>query len=129
VQDWRLDQLERESAMFALRWLGAVSIALACAYAPLAVAQAQQQRLLREQALPADVRTFIERRDACDHFRGEAASDPARAREIARELDYYCTGTDAELARLKRIHARDRSVRRALADYDIRIEQPKAPAR
>jgi hypothetical protein len=101
-----------------VRDIGASILALACALqAPAAAAQPRDAR-----ALPAEVRAFITRRDSCDHFRGEEAHDAARAAEIARQLRASCTGTDAALARLKRIHARDRAVQRALARYEARVE-------
>jgi hypothetical protein len=110
-----------ERTMFALPRLGAVSLMFACACAPFHAAQARQPPV-REQSLPADVRAFIERRDACDHFRGEVLSDPSQAREVRRELDYYCTGIDAELARLKRVHARHHDMRKVLDAYDPHVE-------
>lgn len=72
--------------------------------------------------LPADVRAFIARRDGCDHFRGEDSDDAARAAEIDSKLTQLCTGSDAELARLKRTHARNGRVVRVLARYDAKIE-------
>ncbi len=72
--------------------------------------------------LPADVAAFMARRDRCDHFRGEDAPDAARAAEIAAQLAATCTGTDRALARLKRVHAGDPAVLRALATYDPQVE-------
>lgn len=72
--------------------------------------------------LPADVRAFMERRDGCDHFRGEEPYDPAREAEIAAKATKLCTGTDAELARLKRIYAHNPAVKHALAGYESSIE-------
>lgn len=76
----------------------------------------------RAPGLPADVARFIERRDQCDHLRGEDGYDAARAAELERKLRAMCKGTDAELARLKRTHARDVRARAALAGYDPAIE-------
>ena len=73
-------------------------------------------------ALPADVRSYIARRDACDHFRGEGAPEGNRQDEIEAQMRKLCTGTDAELARLKRAHAHKPAVQRALARFDPRIE-------
>lgn len=96
----------------------AALLALACVLcAPEAAAQSAGA-----DPLPGEISAFIARRQSCDHFRGEEPYDPARAAEIALGIREFCTGTDAELARLKRIHARNPAVRRALADYDIRIE-------
>lgn len=93
-------------------------LALACALHASAV----EAQLSDADPLPGDVRAFVARRQNCDHFRGEEPYDRARATEIALRLREFCTGTDAELARLKRIHARDRAVQRALANYEIGIE-------
>ena len=72
--------------------------------------------------MPADVRAFVAKRTQCDHFRGEEPYDAARAADLDRRMRATCTGTDATLARLKRIHHRDRSALRALAGFDARIE-------
>jgi hypothetical protein len=72
--------------------------------------------------MPADVRAFVAKRTQCDHFRGEEPYDAARAAELDRRMRATCAGTDAALARLKRIHYRDRSALRALAGFDARIE-------
>lgn len=69
-------------------------------------------------ALPKDVQAFVVRRDLCDHLRGEDASSG----EAVAALERACRGTDAELARLRRQHARNAAVIRALADYDPEVE-------
>lgn len=74
------------------------------------------------RALPREVQTFILRRDGCDHFRGEDPYDAERMAQISRQLTRLCTGTDAELARLKRRYANHPAVQKALADYDLRAE-------
>ena len=51
--------------------------------------------------LPADVAKFKERRDICDHFRGEEPYDAERRKFLEENLNKYCTGTDKELASLK----------------------------
>ncbi|MET3925893.1 hypothetical protein [Devosia sp. 2618] len=73
-------------------------------------------------ALPGEVRAFIEKRDICDHFRGEEAYDAERAKQIDEALALNCTGTDAELARLRSEFAGDAAIIGALADYETRIE-------
>lgn len=72
--------------------------------------------------LPPDVRAFVARRDQCDHFRGEDSDDPERRRGITHSLFRFCTGTDAELARLKKRYRRDARVIRRLARYDPDVE-------
>lgn len=72
--------------------------------------------------LPKDVQEFISRRDQCDHFRNEPAEDEQRQAEVAEAADKFCTGTDKDLARLKRTHAADKAVQDALSAYDPNIE-------
>ncbi len=78
--------------------------------------------LAENAPLPADVRAFISRRDDCDHFRGETASDATRQAQIERQLRQLCTGTDRELARLLRRYAQNAAVMTALDTYDRNIE-------
>lgn len=75
-----------------------------------------------KSAMPADVRAFVAKRTQCDHFRGEEPYDAARAIDLARRMRATCTGTDATLARLKRVHRGDRTAMQALSVYDARIE-------
>ncbi|MBB3310454.1 hypothetical protein FHT78_002197 [Rhizobium sp. BK196] len=72
--------------------------------------------------LPEDVRAFMERRNGCDHYRGEDSSDAERRTQIDRELQRLCIGTDAELARLKRVYAGNKAVQHTLDDYEVDIE-------
>ncbi len=57
--------------------------------------------------LPADVQSFIDARDGCDHFRGEpwgAGDDPEvkeRREFIFENIKKLCTGTDKRLAELR----------------------------
>ena len=73
-------------------------------------------------SVPEDVRAFMERRDGCDHFRGEDSPDAGRRAQIDAELRQFCTGTDAELARLKRVYSGNRDVQILLDDYEPDIE-------
>lgn len=75
-----------------------------------------------DAALPADVAAFVEKRDTCDHFRGEEPYDDERAKFIGEQLEANCTGTDAELARLRAAHAADPAIMARLADYEDTIE-------
>lgn len=74
------------------------------------------------QALPQDVAAFIERRDSCDHFRGEEPYDAERAAEIKAALAATCTGTDKQLAALRRKYADNPQVLDRLSDYEDRVE-------
>ena len=72
-----------------------------------------------------DLATFLQRRDLCEHFRGEFADppDPDRQREIDRGLAEYCTGTDAQLAALKKRYRDDPAVMKKLEALEPRIER------
>ena len=71
-----------------------------------------------------DLATFLERRAACDHFRGEVPDPPdaERMREIEQRMAATCTGTDAQLAQLKKRYRDDPVVTRQLAAFEPQIE-------
>jgi hypothetical protein len=71
-----------------------------------------------------DLATFLERRAACDHWRGEVPDppDPARMREVVQQTDEWCKGTDAQLAQLKKRYRDDAVVSRRLAEFEDRVE-------
>ena len=68
--------------------------------------------------LPLDVRRYIERREGCDHRRGEYSPDPVRDRQIEAGKRKECTGSDRELDRLRHKYRRTPRVVAALGDYD-----------
>ena len=88
-----------------------------------------QFHVLAAVALPKDVAKFVERREGCDHFRGEIpeASDPDRMNEINRELRKLCKGTDKQLLRLKQKYAADVTVTARLAEFEPNIEPSRYP--
>ena len=69
-----------------------------------------------------DVDAFMQRREMCDHFRGEDAYNQARAKEIDAGVKEYCTGTDKELEGLKAKYAKDPKVMDELGGYEDPIE-------
>ena len=76
---------------------------------------------------PTDVQKFIHNRDICDHFRdenGEGDSPEQKERQnfINKNLITYCTGTDKQLAALKRKYKNDKMVNARLNQYEISIE-------
>jgi hypothetical protein len=73
-------------------------------------------------AFPKDVQAFLDRRESCDHWRGEDGYDEERQKDINWAVCQSCTGTDVELARLKSKYRRDALVAKALADFEPRIE-------
>lgn len=73
---------------------------------------------------PTDLRRFLERREECDHWRGEAGYDKARQADIDRGVCRTCTGTDAELARLRKKYRANPGVMDLLDELEDRIEGP-----
>jgi hypothetical protein len=73
---------------------------------------------------PSDVARFIERRDGCDHFRGEEPYDEERRKFLEQKLNELCPGTDKELARLKAKYRDDRNIMAVLDRYEPEIEGP-----
>jgi len=76
----------------------------------------------RPPVLQKEVQTFLERRESCDHWRGEHGYDKERQKDIDWAICQSCVGTDAELARLKRKYQRTAPVMEALAPFEPRIE-------
>lgn len=77
--------------------------------------------------LPDDVEEFISKREGCDHFRGEVPepNQRVRMREIEREIRRLCTGTDRELAKLKKKYATEPQIMETLNEFDPAIESPR----
>lgn len=77
---------------------------------------------------PADVRDFIDMRDACDHWRGEPIpeheDDPeeVRKKQIIDAINESCTGTDKRLAALKAAYAKDPRILKLLDEFEPDIE-------
>jgi hypothetical protein len=71
---------------------------------------------------PADVARFIERRDACDHFRGEDPYDEERRKFLHQKMTELCMGTDQELSRLKGKYRDDKKITSKLNEYEATIE-------
>jgi hypothetical protein len=74
--------------------------------------------------LPQDVARFVERRDACDHFRGEEAYDAKRRQFLEQQTLKLCVGSDKQLAELKKKYAGNKAVMTKLGDYEPEIEAP-----
>jgi len=72
--------------------------------------------------LPADVIGFKNRRDLCDHFRGEEPYDKERRKFLSDSLEKYCKGTDKELAGLKVKYKDNEPVIDSLNKYEEKIE-------
>lgn len=85
---------------------------------------------LATERLPADVRAFITGREGCDHMRAEIPdpSDTQRMKEVTREIEKLCIGTDRRLAALKQKYASNRAVLRRLARFETSIESSPGAA-
>jgi hypothetical protein len=81
--------------------------------------------------LPADVASYVEQREGCDHFRGEFPDPPdkQRMREVEREIRKLCTGTDKKLDRLKRKYSTNQTVLKRLNEFEEKIESTAPKSR
>jgi hypothetical protein len=70
------------------------------------------------EPLPRDVQRFVDRREGCDHLRGE--TDGVNA--VGREIRKLCDGTDKELVQLKRKYAGNSTIMQILNQFEIGIE-------
>jgi hypothetical protein len=70
----------------------------------------------------SDIDHFIERREACDHFRGEDPYDGARRAFLKRKMSKTCNGTDAELHQLRWKYRDKPDVVQRLFVFDDQIE-------
>lgn len=85
---------------------------------------------LADNLLPRDVQKFVDRREGCDHMRGEIPdpSEKRRMNEVAREINKLCAGSDKELAQLKRKYAANSTIMQILMQFEAGIEAAEAPA-
>ena len=115
-------------------------LALACGHAdararPVASCDPQASDLPGYCSYPADIRAFVDDRDACDHWRGEPwpedseVDDPTqrewalhRRKEITDAINATCTGTDKRLSGLKGKYVNDPRVMQLLDEYETDIE-------
>lgn len=80
--------------------------------------------VLAQDALPRDVQRFVNRRGGCDHLRGEHD----RMSEPRIETRRLCSGTDRELARLKRKYAANSTIMQILNQFEVSIEAAEVSA-
>jgi len=76
----------------------------------------------RDAAIVAQAREFIIKRQGCDHFRGEPGYDEERQTFLNKQIEQLCTGTDAQLAKLRNRYADSPATIKALADFENCIE-------
>ena len=81
--------------------------------------------VMGQAKLPPDVARFVERRDGCDHFRGEDPYDAERRKFLHQQMLELCTGTDKQLAELKKKYRTDKTVTAKLNQYEPQIEAPQ----
>ena len=74
------------------------------------------------EVLPADVAQFVQRRDLCDHFRGEYPFDAQRRAFLAMRLREFCTGTDRQLEALRAKYKDNEDVMSKLNTYETKVE-------
>jgi hypothetical protein len=86
--------------------------------------------VLANEQLPNDVQHFIEQREGCDHMRGELPNpvDKHRARQLQRETQKLCKGTDQKLAQLRKKYAKNSSVMQHLDAFEPAIEEVRTSA-
>ena len=72
--------------------------------------------------LPKEVASFIEKRDLCDHFRGEPPYDEERRIFLHKNMIELCTGSDQDLANLKAKYRDNPTVLKKLSIYEEDIE-------
>ena len=75
-----------------------------------------------KKLLPKEVQEFIEKRDGCDHFRGEPAYNEQRRKDLIAQMKALCTGTDKALAKLKIKYKQNVHIHKVLSKYDPNIE-------
>jgi hypothetical protein len=103
-------------------WLGSVKQLW------LAVLFTLSSKALAAESLPTDVQSFIDTRQACDHFRGEPwnpGDEPeikARREFIFESIMKYCTGTDKRLRELRNKYRDNPKIVERLREYEDRIE-------
>jgi hypothetical protein len=83
------------------------------------------------EPLPRDVQKFVDRREGCDHMRGEFPDrgEKQRVNEVTREINKLCAGTGKELAQLKRKYAANSTIMQILNQFEPGVELSEATAR
>jgi hypothetical protein len=73
--------------------------------------------------VPKEITKFIERRESCDRWRGEDGYSKERQANINRAVCQTCTGTDAELKRLKRKFKYRPDLQTKLNNFEPQMEE------
>ncbi len=72
---------------------------------------------------PRDVRVFVNRHDACQHFRGEEPYDKERRQFLEKSINETCTGNDSQLRKLRSSYAGDAEITQVLGEFDFNTER------
>lgn len=75
-----------------------------------------------KSTLPKDVNAFTEKRDLCNHFRGEDPYNEQRRKFLLKNIIELCTGSDKELTTLKNKYKNNNEILKVLSIYDEDIE-------
>ncbi len=81
-----------------------------------------QDHVARNDGMPRDVGSFLDRRSACGDARTDDVFDDGRDSFMMDQSAMYCTGTDAELKRLRTKYAARPDVLAALDRLEADIE-------
>jgi hypothetical protein len=64
----------------------------------------------------------MERRESCDHFRGEEPYDAERKAFLNAQVEVNCKGTDKNLSELKKKYAKYPKIIKLLQQYEVTTE-------
>lgn len=76
----------------------------------------------RNSSVVQSARSFIIKRQGCDHFRGEPPFDEQRKQFLIAQIKELCTGTDAKLQRLRAKYANQPETMKALSEFEDCVE-------
>ncbi|MCF6190320.1 MAG: hypothetical protein L3J51_07570 [Cocleimonas sp.] len=108
---------------FRLWLMNSEGIILSTAHEPLPAKQFKKWfKEGQDTNIPADVYYFIERRDGCDHFRGEPMYSEERKEDILKNMKELCEGSDEALSKMRHKHKDNKFVQKLLSVYDANIE-------
>jgi hypothetical protein len=97
------------------KYIVATLLALLALASPASADKFQDDLDALAKGLPRDARDVVTRIAYCNHWSGEDAYNPARAKEIERAIKKYgCNTIDRDEARLRKRYAGNKAVLKAL---------------
>lgn len=90
-------------------------------FATLAILLCPTLAIAAIPALPKDVSAFIEKREQCDHWRGEVDGQTI-SKTLERDIQRACKGTDKQLYRMKSKYQNNQSITDRLNEFEEKIE-------